>query len=283
MNTEGGDVHAKHSVIARRLPRGEVIEHLRGAEERRHDAGGHASRLEVAFPFVARRHGRGHVGDHGIQLRGRGHDHVHVVAHEGNQASAPEEVDVVDRVVRSLLARDVQWVGREGGPRRLVANDVLVLAPYNAQVAALRRKHLDSGVHRVGTVDKFQGQEAAVVIYSMASSSPEDAPRGMEFLYSRNRLNVATRRARGVAIVVASPRLFAAEVPDAGVRCEWRTGSAGSGSWRGWWKEGRCEPAPRSVNALRRAGDRPSDPVFSPRADSTCAMARHAPRVRSVG
>ena len=61
---------------------------------------------------------------------------------------------------------------------------------------------------RVGTVDKFQGQEAAVVIYSMTTSSAEEAPRGMEFLYSLNRLNVATSRARCVCILVASPRLF---------------------------------------------------------------------------
>jgi uncharacterized protein len=133
------------------------------------------------------------------------------VAHEGNQASAPEEVDVVDRVVRSLLAGDVAWVGREGAPRPLAADDVLVLAPYNAQVAALRRTLRDAGVHRVGTVDRFQGQEAAVVVYSCTSSSPDDAPRGMEFLYDPHRFNVATSRARGVVIVVASPRLFAAE------------------------------------------------------------------------
>src|SRR6202011_6176009 len=63
----------------------------------------------------------------------------------------------------------------------------------------------------VGTVDKFQGQEAPVVIYSMATSQPEDAPRGMEFLYSLNRLNVATSRARCAAILVASPRLFEPE------------------------------------------------------------------------
>jgi superfamily I DNA and/or RNA helicase len=60
----------------------------------------------------------------------------------------------------------------------------------------------------VGTVDKFQGQEAPVVFYSMATSTPEDAPRGMEFLYSLNRLNVATSRAQGVAVIVASPALF---------------------------------------------------------------------------
>jgi len=66
------------------------------------------------------------------------------------------------------------------------------------------------GEPRVGTVDKFQGQEAAVSIYSMATSSPEEAPRGMDFLYSLNRLNVATSRARALAIVVASPGLLLA-------------------------------------------------------------------------
>ena len=81
----------------------------------------------------------------------------------------------------------------------------------NAQVGALRRRLRDAGVQRVGTVDKFQGQEAAVVVYSCTSSSPEDAPRGLEFLYDPHRFNVATSRARGVVIVVANPRLFEAE------------------------------------------------------------------------
>ena len=61
---------------------------------------------------------------------------------------------------------------------------------------------------KIGTVDKFQGQEAPVVIYSMTSSTPEDAPRGMNFLYNANRLNVATSRAQGVCILVGSPKLF---------------------------------------------------------------------------
>ena len=71
-------------------------------------------------------------------------------------------------------------------------------------------ERLPAGAH-VGTVDKFQGQEAPVVIYSMATSRPEDAPRGMEFLYSLNRLNVATSRAKCAAIVVANPRLYSPE------------------------------------------------------------------------
>jgi superfamily I DNA and/or RNA helicase len=83
---------------------------------------------------------------------------------------------------------------------------VLVVAPYNAQVGQIAS--LLPAQARIGTVDKFQGQEAAVSIYSMTSSSPEDAPRGMDFLYSRNRLNVATSRARCIAIVVAEPALL---------------------------------------------------------------------------
>ncbi|MBM4268130.1 MAG: TM0106 family RecB-like putative nuclease, partial [Deltaproteobacteria bacterium] len=132
------------------------------------------------------------------------------VAHEGNQACSLEEEEAVVAIVRQLLA-DNRWNDHEGGVRPLAAGDVLVLAPYNAQVAALRRRLRPLGVDRVGTVDKFQGQEAAVVVYSCTSSSPEDAPRGLEFLYDPHRFNVATSRARGVVIVVASPRLFAAE------------------------------------------------------------------------
>jgi uncharacterized protein len=92
----------------------------------------------------------------------------------------------------------------------LRGSDVLVVSPYNAQVTRLSERLANTGA-RIGTVDKFQGQAAPVVIYSMATSRPEDAPRGMEFLYSLNRLNVATSRARCLAVIVASPRLFEPE------------------------------------------------------------------------
>ena len=86
---------------------------------------------------------------------------------------------------------------------------LLVIAPYNAHVdlSKARLAGADLRTARVGTVDKFQGQEAVVSIYSMASSSAEEAPRGLEFLYSLNRLNVATSRARCAAVVIASPEL----------------------------------------------------------------------------
>lgn len=86
--------------------------------------------------------------------------------------------------------------------------------PLNAQATRLAERLAATGA-RVGTVDKFQGQEAAIVIYSMATSRPEDAPRGMEFLYSLNRLNVATSRARCAAILVMSPGAFAARMQNA--------------------------------------------------------------------
>jgi uncharacterized protein len=133
------------------------------------------------------------------------------VAHEGNQAVAHEEVEAVARVAQSLLAPGTTWTDHDGATRALTAKDILVVAPYNAQVSALRARLAALGVGRVGTVDKFQGQEAPVVIYSCTSSSPEDAPRGMAFLYDPHRFNVATSRAQAAVIVVASPRLFEAE------------------------------------------------------------------------
>ncbi|MBA3914783.1 MAG: AAA family ATPase [Acidobacteriales bacterium] len=128
------------------------------------------------------------------------------VIHEGNQNESAEEGEAVLALITNLLAQGAQWTDKHGNTHLLRARDFLVVAPYNAQVAALTAL-LPPGV-RVGTVDKFQGQQAPIVIYSMATSSPEDAPRGMEFLYSLNRLNVAVSRAQTLAILVASPALF---------------------------------------------------------------------------
>lgn len=129
------------------------------------------------------------------------------VEHEGNQNSSPEEVAVVVKVVHSLTQKNVHWTN--GAERKaLNLSDVLIVAPYNAQVSDLLERMPGA---RVGTVDKFQGQQAPVVIYSLTTSAPEDAPRGMEFLYSLNRLNVATSRAQAIVIVIASPRLLEPE------------------------------------------------------------------------
>jgi hypothetical protein len=128
------------------------------------------------------------------------------IAHSGNQNESPEEVERVSALVRNLLDSNATWTDREKNTKAIGIDDILVVAPYNAHVTALR-KSLPEGA-RVGTVDKFQGQEAPVVIYSMATSTPEDAPRGMEFLYSSNRFNVATSRAQCVTVLVASSDLF---------------------------------------------------------------------------
>jgi uncharacterized protein len=131
------------------------------------------------------------------------------VGHEGNRNSSAEEVEVVARIVEGLLKPEVKWFRSAGNPRSLnEEEDILIVAPYNAQVADLKTRLPKM---RIGTVDKFQGQEAPVVIYSLTTSSPEDAPRGMEFLYSLNRLNVATSRAMTTVILVGSPKLFEPE------------------------------------------------------------------------
>lgn len=132
------------------------------------------------------------------------------VEHDGNRNASDEEVEAVAQLVVRLTAQGVCWVNDRGESAQMRGEDVLVVSPYNAQVNRLTDR-LEGTRARVGTVDKFQGQEAPVVIYSMATSRPEDAPRGMEFLFSLNRLNVATSRARCRAVLVASPALFEVE------------------------------------------------------------------------
>jgi uncharacterized protein len=127
------------------------------------------------------------------------------VEHRGNTNRSDEELEVVAACVERLLAAGGRFRRHGGAEEALGPEGILVVAPYNAQVAALRQK-LPPDV-RVGTVDKFQGKEAPIVIYSLTTSSAADAPRGLEFLYSLNRLNVATSRAQALVILVASPEL----------------------------------------------------------------------------
>jgi uncharacterized protein len=141
------------------------------------------------------------------RIRGTGLRYL-PVEHEGNQSSSPEEADCIKQLVHEILDAGSTWIDRHGHeiPVRLEA--ILIIAPYNAQVFELQERLPGA---RVGTVDKFQGQEAAIVIYSMTTSSHADAPRGMEFLYSLNRLNVATSRAMCLCVLVGSPALFEPE------------------------------------------------------------------------
>jgi uncharacterized protein len=129
------------------------------------------------------------------------------VPHEGNTNASPEEAAAVADLVRTLLGR--QWRNASGDLAPIGVEQIMVVNPYNAQIRAIQSAAATAGLPRlqVGTVDKFQGREAPVVIYSMATSSADDAPRGMEFLYDLHRLNVATSRARALAVIVASPDL----------------------------------------------------------------------------
>jgi uncharacterized protein len=129
------------------------------------------------------------------------------VPHEANRRESPEEAAAILAELRRLLG--TEWTDADGRTRRLGLQDVLVVAPYNDQVALLAETLPDGA--RVGTVDKFQGQEAAVVFFSMTTSSGEDVPRNLDFLFSRNRLNVAVSRAHCLAYVAASPRLLEIE------------------------------------------------------------------------
>jgi uncharacterized protein len=132
--------------------------------------------------------------------------HVVRVRHEGNATESPEEAEaIVDHITRVMGSA---WT-TEHGTRPLTPADVLVLAPYNAQVLLLRRHLADAGLGavRVGTVDKFQGAEAPVAIISMTASSVADIPRGIPFLLNRNRLNVAISRAQYAAVIVRAEAL----------------------------------------------------------------------------
>jgi uncharacterized protein len=126
------------------------------------------------------------------------------VAHSGNRTSSPEEAAEVARLVEALVGRE--WTDAFGRTRALELPDVLVVAPYNAHVSRLSGA-LPAGA-RVGTVDRFQGQQAPVVVYALAASSADDVPRGLEFLLSPNRFNVALSRAQGLAVLVCSPALL---------------------------------------------------------------------------
>jgi uncharacterized protein len=131
-----------------------------------------------------------------------------LVEHTGNTTSSPEEAAVVVGLAREHIG--IKWTpGKDEPVRRLEAKDILVVAAYNAQVQAVRHALDRAGLPdvRVGTVDKFQGQEAPVVLVSMACSAIAEAPRGAEFLLNRNRINVAVYLGQWLAVIVRSPVL----------------------------------------------------------------------------
>jgi uncharacterized protein len=130
------------------------------------------------------------------------------VEHRGNQNCSPEEAAAVTDLVERVVKSAANWTDLKLGTQMITMNDILIITPYKAQVFEIQKRLPGA---RVGTVDKFQGQEAAIAVYSLATSSHADAPRGMEFLYSLNRLNVATSRAKCVSVLVAAPGVFEME------------------------------------------------------------------------
>ncbi|MGH9583783.1 MAG: DEAD/DEAH box helicase [Bryobacteraceae bacterium] len=124
------------------------------------------------------------------------------VDHEGNTYESEEEIGAIEQIVSELIGQNLVQDGHS--PRLISADDILVVAPFNLQVRRL--KTALPGI-RVGTVDKFQGQQAPVVLFSMTASDGDASPRGMEFLFDKHRLNVAISRAQILAVIVASPKL----------------------------------------------------------------------------
>jgi len=131
------------------------------------------------------------------------------VPHQGNSSYSSEEVEEVVRIFNEMTKGDVYWTDADGNEFVVEPEHIRIITPYNIQRIEISQRL--NGFSEVGTVDKFQGQEAPIVIYSMVTSSAEDAPKGMDFLYSPNRFNVAVSRARAVFILVGSPRLFEPE------------------------------------------------------------------------
>lgn len=130
------------------------------------------------------------------------------VEHEGNKQQSSEEAERIADEIALLVMGTV--TDKHGVTRPVQPSDIMVVTPYNAQVKCLK-KHIRERVGveiPVGTVDKFQGQEAYAIFFSMATSTGEDIPRNVEFLFSRNRLNVAISRARALAVLVAAPALL---------------------------------------------------------------------------
>ncbi|RUR08082.1 TM0106 family RecB-like putative nuclease [Legionella sp. km772] len=126
------------------------------------------------------------------------------VAHEGNTQASDEEVEQIVMLTHELLGRS--FTDKEGKQRSISWEDILFVAPYNYQVNKL--KTALGAQARVGSVDKFQGQEAPIVFLTMCASSAHESPRGLNFLFDKNRLNVAISRAQCMAIIVYSPALL---------------------------------------------------------------------------
>ncbi len=139
-----------------------------------------------------------HISENGILC--------HLVDHEDSTQKSDEEAEHIKTLYDLLLKK--KFYDQDNKEHPITFENILIVSPYNMQVNNLKR--VLGKEARVGTVDKFQGQEAEVVIVSMATSNPDDIPRGMHFLFSQNRLNVSISRAKCLSILVSSPKLFSA-------------------------------------------------------------------------
>jgi superfamily I DNA and/or RNA helicase len=171
---------------------------------RLHPEADNANQKLVFLPLPQAGEGRGEGGFSADPILTESGIRFLPVTHAGNSQKSPEEAARIRALYDNLLHQ--HFIDRHGKKQRIGIDDILVVAPYNMQVNLLRQT-LPAGA-RVGTVDKFQGQEAPVVIVSMATSSEDTLPRDIGFLFSKNRLNVAISRAQCLAIVVASPDLL---------------------------------------------------------------------------
>ena len=145
------------------------------------------------------------VLDESAALQLRSHGLVYLpIDHKDCTQSCDEEAQLVLALLNNLLSQS--YIDKNGVKRAITLNDILVITPYNLQVQKIKSVLPESA--RIGTVDKFQGQEAPVVIFSMVTSSGDDLPRDIEFLYSKNRLNVAISRAQALTLFIANPKLM---------------------------------------------------------------------------
>ena len=130
------------------------------------------------------------------------------VCHEGNTQASDEEVAEIETMVNQLLGRTFTELSDKSRPVTL--DDMLFVAPYNHQVSKL--KQVFGSQAKVGSVDKFQGQEAPIVFLSMCASDASESPRGLDFLFDKHRINVAISRAQSLAIIVGNPRMVSTPV-----------------------------------------------------------------------
>lgn len=124
--------------------------------------------------------------------------------HQGDSQKSTEEADLIDDLITQFTGKD--FYNEKGEKRTISKNDVLVVSPYNIQTNYLISRF--NKLARIGTIDKFQGQQGSITIVSMTSSDPDCLPRNLDFLFDKNRLNVSISRSQLISIVIFNPRLL---------------------------------------------------------------------------